>query len=91
MDNKSIEIEYCTKCGWLPRSTWMAQEILFSFGDELTSVSLIPGEGGVFEVRSGNNVLWSRSKKGRFPEIKELKRIVRDFISPGKNLGHTDR
>jgi selenoprotein W-related protein len=28
---------------------------------------------------------------GRFPEIKELKQLVRDKISPGKELGHSDK
>ena len=30
-----IEIRYCVKCRWLLRSTWMAQELLSTFEDEL--------------------------------------------------------
>jgi len=44
-----------------------------------------------FEVRTLDKVLWSRKEKGRFPDIKELKQIVRDNIAPDKDLGHTDR
>ncbi|KAI1502232.1 Rdx family-domain-containing protein [Biscogniauxia marginata] len=36
-------------------------------------------------------VLWDRKADGGFPEIKELKRRVRDVIEPGRNLGHVDR
>ncbi len=30
------------------------------------------------------------SKRGRFPEIKEIKQLVRDRVAPGRSLGHTD-
>ncbi|MFH5886137.1 SelT/SelW/SelH family protein [Halalkalibaculum sp. DA3122] len=85
-----IEIEYCTQCRWLPRACWMAQELLTTFEAELGGVTLVPGSGGTFEVRSENNIIFSRSEKGRFPESKELKQLIRDHIAPGKDLGHSD-
>ncbi|EAQ89134.1 hypothetical protein CHGG_05753 [Chaetomium globosum CBS 148.51] len=36
-------------------------------------------------------VLWDRKVDGGFPEVKELKRRVRDVIQPGRDLGHVDR
>ncbi len=86
-----IEIEYCTQCRWLLRAAWLAQELLTTFEDELGGVTLVPGTGGVFEVRAGPTVLWSRKSAGRFPEAKELKQRLRDFIAPEKSLGHSDR
>lgn len=86
-----IDIEYCTQCRWLLRAAWLAQELLTTFEAELGGVTLIPGTGGVFEVRHGDTVLWSRKAEGRFPEAKELKQRVRDDIAPEKNLGHSDR
>ncbi len=86
-----IEIEYCTQCRWMLRAAWMAQELLTTFQDEVGEVALIPGAGGVFEVRSGGTVLWSRATEGGFPEIKELKKRVRDRIAPEKNLGHSEK
>ena len=85
-----VEIKYCTQCGWLARSAWMAQELLGTFGETLGGVSLVPSSGGVFEVRAGETLIWSRKEKGRFPEIKELKRAVRDIVCPDMDLGHTD-
>ena len=73
------------------RAAWMAQELLSTFEGEIAEVALIPGSGGVFEVRAGGQVLWSRHERKRFPEIKELKQAVRDAIAPGKSLGHADR
>ncbi len=86
-----IEIEYCTQCRWLMRAGWVAQELLSTFEAEIGEVALIPGNGGVFEVRANGETVWSRKREGRFPEPKELKQRVRDQIAPERVLGHADR
>ena len=86
-----VEIEYCTQCRWLLRAAWMAQELLTTFEAEIGEVALVPGTGGIFEVRVEGKRLWSRAERGRFPDVKELKQVVRDAVAPGKNLGHADR
>jgi selenoprotein W-related protein len=91
MGKPRIEIEYCTQCRWLLRAAWMAQELLTTFEAELGGVALVPGAGGVFEIRVDDSLVWSRARRGRFPDIKELKQLVRDAVAPGKSLGHTDR
>lgn len=90
-DKALVEIEYCTQCRWLLRAAWMAQELLTTFEQELGGVTLKPGTGGVFVVRAGGAVVWSRRDDGGFPEITELKRRVRDQVAPEKDLGHADR
>ena len=88
----TIEITYCRLCGWGLRAGWMAQELLTTFAEELGSVTLTPDvTGGVFEVRVDNDLIWSRKEMGRLPDIKELKRLVRDHVAPDRSLGHTDR
>ncbi len=62
-----IEIEYCTKCRWMVRAAWMAQELLSTFEENLEGVALVPGaEGGIFEVRLAgggvNNRMWSGAR-----------------------------
>jgi selenoprotein W-related protein len=86
-----LEIEYCTQCRWLLRAAWTAQELLTTFSTELAEVALVPGVGGVFEVRLDGETLWSRKAEGGFPELPHLKREVRDRIAPGRSLGHSDR
>lgn len=85
-----IEIEYCTGCRWLPRAAWMAQELLTTFEVELGEVALVPGSGGVLDVRLDGELVWSRSDEGRFPELKELKQRIRDRVAPDRSLGHSD-
>lgn len=86
-----VQIRYCTQCRWLLRAAWMAQELLTTFEAELEEVALAPGIGGIFEVRVDEELIWSRKEQGRFPDIKELKQLVRDRIAPERDLGHTDR
>lgn len=86
-----VEIAYCTQCRWLLRAAWMAQELLITFESELGGVTLCPGSGGVFEVRVDGDIVWSRKDEGRFPELPELKRRVRDRVVPDRELGHSDR
>ena len=69
----------------------MAQELLSTFAAELGEVALRPGTGGIFEVHVDEELVWSRVERGRFPDIKELKQLVRDRVAPGRDLGHTDR
>jgi selenoprotein W-related protein len=86
-----LEIEYCTQCRWLLRAGWTAQELLTTFPRDLGEVALVPGVGGVFEVRLDGETLWSRKEQGGFGDLAELKRLVRDRVAPGRDLGHSDR
>ena len=69
----------------------MAQELLTTFETELVEVVLIPGVGGILDVRLDGETIFSRKEQGRFPDAKELKQLIRDRIAPEKNLGHSDR
>ncbi len=86
-----VEIEYCTQCRWLLRAAWVAQELLTTFVDDLAEVALVPGTGGVFDIRLDGQLLFSRKDAGRFPEAKEVKQLIRDKIDPARSLGHSDR
>ncbi|TMI63509.1 MAG: SelT/SelW/SelH family protein [Bacteroidetes bacterium] len=87
----TITIEYCPKCHWLLRAAYMAQEFLTTFENELDAVSLKPGlVNGDFHISIDGKKIFNRREYGGFPEIKELKQLVRDAVAPGKSLGHTD-
>ncbi len=86
-----VEIVYCRQCRWLMRAAWMAQELLTTFEENVGEVALIPGTGGIFEVRVDEEVVWSRKVEGGFPEIKVLKQRLRDKVAPAKDLGHSDK
>lgn len=91
MSRPTVTIRYCTQCNWLLRSGWMAQELLSTFPTDLGAVTLVPGTGGIFEIDVDGDVIWERQRDGGFPDVKTLKRRVRDRIAPGRALGHLDR
>jgi selenoprotein W-related protein len=88
----TVTIEYCPKCGWMMRAAYMAQELLTTFADDIYGVTLHPSEiSGRYTVFIDGDITFDRKKEGRFPEIKELKQLVRDRVNPEKNLGHSDK
>lgn len=88
----TVSIEYCPKCGWMLRAAYMAQELLTTFSDDVHGVLLQPSEeSGSYIISIDGNLVFDRKSEGRFPEIKELKQLVRDVVNPEKSLGHSDR
>ena len=86
-----VVIEYCPKCGWLLRAAYMAQELLTTFAGELKGVTLQPAEtSGRYTIYLNSEPLFDRKEQGRFPDVKELKRLIRDRVCPEKNLGHSE-
>jgi predicted Rdx family selenoprotein len=47
-----VEVEYCTQCRWRLRAAWMAQELLTTFQDDIGELALVPGTGGIFDIRA---------------------------------------
>lgn len=88
----TITIEYCPKCNWMLRAAYMAQELLTTFTDDIHGVMLHPSEtSGKYAISVDSMVLFDRKEQGRFPEIKELKQLIRDQVNPDKSLGHSDK
>jgi len=87
-----IQIEYCPKCGWMLRATYMAQELLSTFSEDVKGILLSPSETpGSYTISINDKIIFDRKTQGRFPEIKELKQLVRDVVNPSKDLGHSEK
>jgi selenoprotein W-related protein len=83
-----ISITYCTKCHFLPRAGWVAQELLHTFEDYVSGVTLIPGGGGQFDVHYGDELLFSNKVEGRFPETRELREMLAARIDDAPRSRH---
>ncbi|HEY8767243.1 MAG TPA: SelT/SelW/SelH family protein [Dehalococcoidia bacterium] len=88
MPGPRVEITYCTKCRFLLRAAWMAEELLTTFGAELAEVALRPGSGGIFEVALDGTVVATNRDHAPMPEPADVKRAIRDRISPARKIGH---
>ncbi|MCH8850543.1 MAG: Rdx family protein [Chloroflexi bacterium] len=73
----SISIEYCTVCKFGGRAAWLAQELLHAHETAIAAVALVPGRGGIFEVRIDGELAFSYEAEGRFPEPRDLKDALR--------------
>ncbi|KAI5117500.1 hypothetical protein M0805_009669 [Coniferiporia weirii] len=96
----SVTVEFCDRCRWLHRATWVSTELLITFpSPTLKGVHIVPlnaeETAGRFRVwlsmENGSVLVWDRKIEGKFPELKELKQRIRDHIQPGKSLGHSDK
>jgi selenoprotein W-related protein len=83
-----VEITYCTRCKFLLRAAWLAQELLTTFESELDEVAIRPGSGGIFEVRLNGEVIATNADGGAMPDAGAVKRLLRDRIAPGRQIGH---
>lgn len=88
MAGPRVEITYCTKCRFLLRAAWLAQELLSTFEGELGEVALVPGSGGIFQVTLDGETVASNREMGRMPEASEVKRLLRERLAPGRRIGH---
>ncbi len=85
-----MEIEHSTQCRWLPRAAWLAQELLGTFEADLGTARWSPAAGESSWYAWDGVVVWDRQADG-FPESSAVKRLVRDRVAPGKELGHSER
>ena len=88
MEKPRVEITYCTKCRFLLRAAWLAQELLTSFEAELGAVTLVPGSGGIFEVTLDGEVIATDREGAPMPDVRDVKRAVRDRVAPHRTIGH---
>ncbi len=61
-----------------------------TFAEKIGEIALIPSSGGEFIIFCDGKKIFSRKEKGRFPESKELKQLIRDEIDPSRSLGHSE-
>ena len=73
------------------RSAWISQELLQSFEGHLDEAALRPSlVPGIWQIHANGQLVWDRKTERGLPEMKDLKRRVRDIIAPDKNLGHAE-
>lgn len=64
----TIEIEYCVPCGLRDNALATADDLLDSFGQDVDDVRVVPGDGGIFEVRADGDVIYNKDESGYDPD-----------------------
>lgn len=70
---KSINITYCGSWGYKSRAVSLAAELEKKVG---VAPVLHQSYGGIFEVEVDGNLIFSKSKLGRFPEPGEVQHLI---------------
>lgn len=73
---RPVSIEYCVVCGHLARALSLAEDILLVHPERVSSMTLLPSSGGVYEVRYGERLLHSRLASGIFPNDEAIVDLI---------------
>lgn len=60
----SVEIEYCVPCGHRDKAVATADAVLEAAPHDVDGVELVPGDGGIFQVRVDGDVVFDTDERG---------------------------
>jgi selenoprotein W-related protein len=79
-DRHELSIEFCVPCDFRPQAFDLAREVVDLWADRLSSIQLIPGSGGRFEVTLDGELIFSKADLDRHAEPGEVGRLIRDRL-----------
>ncbi|MCC6347601.1 MAG: Rdx family protein [Nitrospirales bacterium] len=72
---KDVAIEYCVTCNFRPMAAVLAKQVEMELG---VKPELVPSTvSGAFEVKTGNEMVFSKTQSGRFPKQGEVLQILK--------------
>jgi selenoprotein W-related protein len=60
----------------------LTSKLLNEFKQQISSLKLIPGKGGCFELSANGHLLYSKLKTGEFPDEAAMVRAVGEKLKP---------
>ncbi|MFO0754036.1 MAG: Rdx family protein [Thermodesulfovibrionales bacterium] len=75
---KEVAIEYCVTCNFRPMAAVLAKQVEMELG---VKPELVPSTvSGAFEVKTGNEMIFSKTKSGRFPQQGEVLQLLKNRV-----------
>ena len=78
-----VAITYCAECGYEPQTIALANALMVQFGNQLSSIELIPWDEGAFDVRVGGELVHSMFRDGGFPPNETVVAAVKRKLGEG--------
>ena len=75
-----VSIMYCAECGYEPQTIALAEVLMKRFMHDLSSIEIVPGLEGSFEVKVGDDLVHSMYREGGFPEHRDIIRAVEEKL-----------
>ena len=75
-----IEIVYCAVWHYTDRAVGLAADLLKHFEDRIETLTLVPSDGGKFEITVNDQLIFSKLKILRHAEPGEVTELVRKFV-----------
>ena len=71
----------CIRDSYTPRAVSTVEDILEKYGKDVTSIDLIPGTGGVFELYVDDVLIYSKLETGRHTNEGEILQLMEKALS----------
>lgn len=75
-----VSITYCAACGYEPQTIELVQALMLRSRFDLSSIEIIVGEEGAFEVTVGGELIHSMYRDGGFPEPEKVIEAVKAHL-----------
>ena len=79
-----ISLVYCAVWNYTDRAVGLAAELLKEFELNIESITLVPSDGGRFELTANDQLLYSKLATHRHAESGEVAGLVREYLKSGK-------
>ncbi|BCJ88050.1 hypothetical protein skT53_30350 [Effusibacillus dendaii] len=64
----------------MPKTVSVTEELLSNYTNKISELRLIPSSGGVFEIKIGDKLIFSKKESNRFPEPGEILNLSAGLI-----------
>jgi selenoprotein W-related protein len=82
-----VTITYCAACGYEPQTIELVQALMLRARFDLSSIEIVVGEEGAFEVSVGGELVHSMYRDGGFPERETILKAVKAHLTDGDQAG----
>jgi selenoprotein W-related protein len=76
-----VTITYCAACGYEPQTIDLVQALMLRSRFDLSSIEIVVGEEGAFEVTVGGELVHSMYRDGGFPEPEKIIDAVKAHLA----------
>ena len=77
-----VALTYCAPRSYDPHAVSLAAKILAAFKQQLSALTLIPSDGGRFEILVDGEAIYSKLQTGTFPDEDAILEQLRQLKPP---------